>query len=237
MAVSQEGQAGPGQHRDDPPGAAPANQRGDRDETRAAAGQESAGSELHHHQPQQIGCADAAGIAGDEQAEDDVRQGAARADQPEQPLRLARMEDVVRHGPELDDDQGPHRFHEDVERGIDPVAGVRLQERPEGGADRRAGGGRDRVERAAGHLVGDARVAPGDGDDRGGGEDVEPGQSAGGSVREVEGVAHRAPDHDGADRARRVCGHDRGAAFLPRPDAQSGLQCSFQPAWHGLAAQ
>ena len=73
------------------------------------------------------------------------------------------------------------------------------------------------------------------GHDGGGGEDVQPGQSARRSVRQVQSVAHRAPDHDGADRARRVRGHDRGAAFLAGPDAESGLQCSFQRAWHGPA--
>ena len=74
--------------------------------------------------------ADAAGVTGHEQSEDDVGQRPARADQAEEPFRLARVEDVVGHGPELDHHQGAHRLDEDVERRIDPATRAAVHERP-----------------------------------------------------------------------------------------------------------
>src|SRR6266849_2074676 len=233
VAVPQEGEPRARQHGDGAPRAPPGDERSGGDEPRPGAGQERAGSELRDHEPEEVRRADAPGVARDEQAEDDVRERAPGADQAEEPFRLARMEDVAGHGPELDHDQRGHRLDEDVERRVDPAADVRVDERPEGSADRRAARRRYGVERAARHLVGDASVAVREGHDGGGGKDEQPGKSARGAVREVQRVAHRAPDHHRADRARCVRGHDRGAALLAGPDAQSGLQCSFQPAWHG----
>jgi hypothetical protein len=142
------------------------------------------------------------------------------------------VEDVVRHRPELDDDERAHRFHEDVERRVHRAASTGPQQSPEGRATQSATHRGDGVEEASREAVGDAGVAGGDGDDRDGGEDVQPGEAARGSVREVERVAHGAPHDHGADRARRVRGHDRGAALLAGADAQSCFQRALEGHGH-----
>jgi hypothetical protein len=206
---------------------------------KASAGQKRAEQKLRDHQPEQVHRADGLRVPGDEEAEDDVGERASAADESEEALRLPGVEDVVGHGPELDHDQRAHHLDEDVERRVDPVGAADLEQRPEARAQRRAGERAGGVERPARHLVGEARVDVGDGDDGDGREDVHAGEALRRApvlhlVGEIEGVAQGAAHHHGADGVRRVSGHQCHAALLPRPDAQSGFERPCEPGGHLL---
>ena len=235
VPLREEGKAGAGEHSCLPHRAGTKRQRGGRGQPRARLGQNRAENELRHHQEQQVLRPEDLRVSSDEKSEDHVRKRPAAADEPEEPLRLASMENVVGQRPELDHHQRPHCLDEDVEAGVDPDGVGDGQHRPESRAQRRASQRAQGVEQAAAHAVGDPRVQPGDEHDGDRAPDVHPGETAGGAIREVEGVADRAADHHGADRVRRIQRHQRDATLLPRADAQAGFERAFDPACHLLS--
>ncbi len=151
------------------------------------------------------------------------------ADEAEQPLRLAGVEDVVGQGPELADEQDAHDQPEEVERDRDPPLAAAAEEEPEEDEQAREASLRDRNHQASGQQAGQAAVALHDEADEHRRGEEHPGNVVGAELVDVLRPRDRLDDVVRGHRQEGVGEHQEGRAGLSFPELRHGSQGATEP--------
>ena len=174
--AGSDGRCGPQPRRAEPLRVHPTERRAE-----ACREEEQTGAE-----PEEVRCADPVRQDRHGESSEDVGERSARCDESEEPLPLLGGEEIGRERPELEQGDGSHHLHPDVERVVDPGSAAEQEPEQHDGRGHDQGGDDDHA------VAADARTQPrheqADTCQRERRPDVHPGQSRRGKVGEEKGV-------------------------------------------------
>ena len=167
---------------------------------------------------------------------DGAAEAGAAADEAEEPLRLPRVEDVVRQRPELADQQDAEDQAEEVEADRRPDR-AGSEQRPERDEDHHDGGLRHRHHVLARDAADRVRVEVHDDADGDAGGEQHVGQVVGPEILDELRAGDRLDDVVGRHRQERVGEHQQGRCRLLAPDGRDGAQQAREEGPHPVGGK